>query len=170
MLAGIGVAGGTASQGVVAFTDAHTDVTGDFTAAGSVLSGSASYDPLGNVLGASSVAGHLGYQSGWTDPVNSRVHMGARWYDPAAGQFTSRDSVNVSPVGESAAANPFAYAGDNPLSGTDPGGHKRVADTTGCTPPPPPSPAPPAPASSCWVCGVVHAAAHWAGESGGAWF
>ena len=38
-LAGIGPAGGTTAQGVLAFTDIHTDVTGDFTPAGTTLAG-----------------------------------------------------------------------------------------------------------------------------------
>jgi hypothetical protein len=46
--------GGT---GVLAYTDAHTDVVGNFTAKGSALSGSSAYDPWGT--GASAVAeGH----------------------------------------------------------------------------------------------------------------
>ena len=49
--------------------------------------------------------------------------MGARWYNPAAGQFTSRDTTQVNPDPDSAAANPFAYAGDSPLTETDPTGH-----------------------------------------------
>jgi hypothetical protein len=49
--------------------------------------------------------------------------MGARWYDPAAGQFTTRDTTRVNPDPDSAAANPFAYAGDDPLTATDPTGH-----------------------------------------------
>ena len=53
--------------------------------------------------------------------------MGARWYTPANGQFTSRDTAQVNPVPSEAAANPFAYAADNPLTGTDPTGHMIVA-------------------------------------------
>jgi hypothetical protein len=49
--------------------------------------------------------------------------MGARWYSPANGQFTSKDTVNVNPVPDPAAASPFAYAADNPLTGVDPTGH-----------------------------------------------
>jgi hypothetical protein len=48
--------------------------------------------------------------------------MAARWYSPAAGQFTSRDAAAVSPVPDPAAANPFAYVDDNPLTRTDPTG------------------------------------------------
>jgi len=75
------------------------------------------------VTASSSLAGGLGYQSGWTDPVNGRVGMGARWYDPPAGGFTTRDSV--------AAGNPFGYGGDDPLGMTDPSGHMATAATGG---------------------------------------
>ncbi|HEY4867306.1 MAG TPA: RHS repeat-associated core domain-containing protein, partial [Candidatus Dormibacteraeota bacterium] len=160
-LAGIGVAGGPQSAGVLALTDGHTDVVGQFTASGTSLSGSATYDPLGNVTTSAGMAGRLGYQSAWTDTANGRVNMNSRWYSPAAGQFTSRDTAAVSPVPDSAAANPFAYAADNPLTGTDPTGHMRVQLPPGgyvvWRPSPPP-------AQSCpWynpVCYVVHAAAH----------
>ncbi|HUZ38225.1 MAG TPA: LamG-like jellyroll fold domain-containing protein, partial [Streptosporangiaceae bacterium] len=122
-LAAVGPSGGSTAQGVIPYTDAHTDVTGDFSPSATSLTGSAAYDPFGNVLASSGLAGNLGYQSGFTDAASRLVHMGARWYSPADGQFTSRDSVTVSPVPDEAAANPFAYAADNPLTGTDPTGH-----------------------------------------------
>ena len=56
--------------------------------------------------------------------------MGARWYDPAAGDFTSRDTVTVSPDPDPAAGNPFAYAADEPLDFTDPTGHYIVPSGT----------------------------------------
>jgi RHS repeat-associated protein len=114
----VAVAQGGAS--VLALTDQHKDVVGEFTAAGSTLSGSATYDPLGNVTAASSQIGSLGYQSGWTDPATGKVNMASRWYNPATGQFTSRDAAVNSPVPASAAANTFAYGQDNPLTAYDP--------------------------------------------------
>ena len=66
--------------------------------------------------------GNLGYQSGWTDPVTSNVNMGSRWYNPATGQFLSRDSASNSAMPNSAAANTFAYGDDNPLTAYDPAG------------------------------------------------
>jgi hypothetical protein len=49
--------------------------------------------------------------------------MGARWYNPGDGDFTSADTVSVSPDPDSAAGNPFAYAADEPLDLVDPTGH-----------------------------------------------
>jgi RHS repeat-associated protein len=123
-LVGINQAGATStSTGVLAITDEHDDVVGDFTSTGTTLSGSTTYDPLGNVLATSNQAGSLGYQSGWTDSTTGKVDMGSRWYNPATGQFMNKDTASVSPLPNSAAANPFAYVNDNPLTGTDPSGH-----------------------------------------------
>ena len=69
------------------------------------------------------MTGMLGFQSAWTDPASGKDLMGARWYNPAAGDFTSRDTMQVSPVPDPAAADPFGYAAGNPLSFTDPTGH-----------------------------------------------
>lgn len=126
-LLGIGIpasGGGTlAGSGTLAFTDQHTDVVGDFTATGTTLSGSTTYDPLGNITATSNQAGALGYQSGWTDKATGKVNMAARWYNPATGQFMNRDTAQINPVPASGRANPFAYVADNPLTGTDPTGH-----------------------------------------------
>ena len=118
-LIGIGSNSGPA---VLALTDAHHDVVGQFTATGSALTGSTTYDPLGNVVATTGQIGNLGYQSGWTDPVTSNVNMGSRWYNPATGQFLSRDSAGNSAIPNSAAANTFAYGDDNPLTAYDPSG------------------------------------------------
>ncbi len=140
VLTGVGTPGG-GSQGVLAFTDAHGDVLGQFTASGSAVSGSTGYDPWGNVTGtAGTVAGLLGFQSGWTDPATGKVAMGSRWYAPQAGNFISADTVQVSPVPDAAAANPYAYVGDSPLVGTDPTGH--------CWP------------GFGWACAAAHTVAH----------
>ncbi len=66
------------------------------------------------------------YDALGSDSATAKDLMGARWYDPSAGDFTSADSVQVDPVLDSAAANPFAYAADNPLEGMDPSGHRVV--------------------------------------------
>src|SRR5262249_42431576 len=74
-------------------------------------------------IGASTLVGQLGFQSGWTDPATKKVNMAARWYNPGTGQFMNRDTVANNPIPNSAEANPFAYVDDNPLTGTDPSGH-----------------------------------------------
>ncbi|HEY3903297.1 MAG TPA: RHS repeat-associated core domain-containing protein, partial [Streptosporangiaceae bacterium] len=114
----VGIGNGTGS--VLALTDQHRDVVGEFTATGAGLTGSSSYDPLGNVLATAGQLGNLGYQSGWTDPSTANVNMDSRWYNPATGQFISRDSATNSAIPNSAVANTFAYGDDNPLTAYDP--------------------------------------------------
>ena len=114
----VGIGNGTGS--VLALTDQHRDVVGQFTATGAALSGSTSYDPLGAVLATTGQLGNLGYQSGWTDPSTANVNMDSRWYNPATGQFISRDSATNSAIPNSAVANTFAYGDDNPLTAYDP--------------------------------------------------
>ena len=134
VLAGTGAPGGGTS-GVLALTDAHGDVLGQFTAAGTGVSGSQAYDPWGTVTAThGAMAGMLGFQSAWSDPVSGKDLMGARWYNPAAGDFTSADTIHVSPVPDPAAADPFGYAAGNPLSFTDPTGHLIQAGTPATNP------------------------------------
>lgn len=119
--------GGT---GVDLWTDAHTDVVGDFTSAATALSGTAEYDPVGNVLSQTGNASGLsvGYQSGYTDSATGGVDMDARWYTPASGQFTSADTVQNSAAPDPANANPFGYANASPLDSIDPSGHDSAAE------------------------------------------
>jgi RHS repeat-associated protein len=91
------------------------------------LSGSTAYASLGKVLASIAQDGNLGYQSGWPDPSTGQVNMAARWYGPATGQFTTRDTQANSPTPNSASANPFAYTADNPLTHTDPISHGEVS-------------------------------------------
>ncbi|WP_162602676.1 LamG-like jellyroll fold domain-containing protein [Streptomyces spongiicola] len=113
----------TGTSAVLALTDLHTDVIGQFTASGEALTGSTTYSPFGKVTASQGMIGQLGYQSGWTDPETAEVNMAARWYSPQTGQFDSRDTVANSPLPESVNANRYAYANQNPMTGVDPTGH-----------------------------------------------
>ncbi|WP_134656329.1 DNRLRE domain-containing protein [Streptomyces sp. H23] len=103
-------------------SDLHGDVVGAFTAATGTVTGSKGYSPFGQVTGSSGSTGPLGYQGEYTDPGTGQVNMHARWYDPAAGGFSSRDSWTLSPA-PSVNANRYTYAGGSPLLNTDPSGH-----------------------------------------------
>jgi RHS repeat-associated protein len=108
---------------VLDFTDRHTDLDGQFTAAGTALAGSRTFGPWGAVTAAGgTVTGTLGYQSQYTSPATGQVDMGARWYNPGTGSFGNKDTVSNKPVPDSASASPFGYAADNPLDLTDPSG------------------------------------------------
>ncbi|MFC7713069.1 LamG-like jellyroll fold domain-containing protein [Micromonospora lupini] len=114
---------GTGAGSRYVWTDQHDDVVGQFTATGTTLSGSTTYDPLGTVVNSSGLLGSLGYQSEWTDSLTGRVNMLARWYNPDTGQFDTRDTASNDPVPDSVNANRFQYGDANPLTTTDPSGH-----------------------------------------------
>ena len=110
--------------GVLDLTDHHTDLTAQFTPAGTTLTGSRTYGPWGATTATGgTLMGSLGYQSQYTSPATGQVNMGARWYNPATGSFGNKDTVTNKPVPDSASASPFGYAADNPLGFTDPTGH-----------------------------------------------
>ena len=120
-------AAGSSGGGVLDFTDAHTDLTGQFTAAGTTLAGSQAFGPWGAVTAAGgTLTGSLGYQSQFTSPATGQVDMGARWYNPATATFGNKDTTANKPVPDSASASPFGYAADNPLTLTDPTGHSAL--------------------------------------------
>jgi RHS repeat-associated protein len=119
----LGEGAGTGAASRYAWADQHTDMVGQFTATGTTLAGSATYDPLGAVLASTGLIGSLGYQSEWTDTTTSRVNMAARWYNTDTGQFDTRDTVANNPVPDSINANRFQYADANPMTTIDPTGH-----------------------------------------------
>jgi RHS repeat-associated protein len=120
-LLGVGAGAGAGSR--YAWLDQHLDVVAQYTATGTTLAGSATYDPLGKVTATTGMVGNLGYQSEWTEALTGRVNMHARWYNSDTGQFDTRDSMSVAPVPDSIRANRFQYGDGNPLTTVDPTGH-----------------------------------------------
>ncbi|MFJ4498584.1 DNRLRE domain-containing protein [Streptomyces sp. NPDC088864] len=100
----------------------HGDVTAAVDAVTGAVGGSTGYSPFGELTARSGTAAPLGYQGEYTDPDTGQVNMHARWYDPANGGFTSRDSWTLNPV-PSINANRYGYGGGDPLTNTDPSGH-----------------------------------------------
>jgi RHS repeat-associated protein len=100
-------------------TDSLGSVRGAVSNSGS-LTGTTSYDAWGNpqTPGGLTTATPFGYAGGYTD-TDGLVYLLARYYDPAAGQFTSVDPA-LAQTGQ-----PYAYADGNPVMNTDPTG--RVA-------------------------------------------
>jgi RHS repeat-associated protein len=96
--------------------DSLGSVRGTVSASGS-LTGTTSYDAWGNPESAGGLtsATPFGYAGGYTDP-SGLLYLINRYYDPASGQFTSLDPL----VNQS--LEPYAYAGSNPVTGTDPSG------------------------------------------------
>ncbi|MFG1992112.1 RHS repeat-associated core domain-containing protein [Actinoplanes sp. NPDC048988] len=105
-------------------SDQHDDVVGAFDADGSLtsLDSSTEYDPFGNRVAQSGTASNVGFQGDWTDPDTGQVDMGARWYQPGTGTFTSRDSASYS-SGASILANKYTYAAGDPMANNDPSGN-----------------------------------------------
>jgi len=114
-------AGGTGYQ---VLTDQHGDVTATFSpsATASTLAGWATYTPWGTAT-VNGAMPPIGYQGDYTDGATGLVHMGARWYDPSTGAFTSNDTLNGTPLPSTADGNPYAYTDGNPLTNVDPTGH-----------------------------------------------
>ncbi|MGW4421723.1 RHS repeat-associated core domain-containing protein [Streptosporangium sp. NPDC004631] len=113
--------GGTTALGTM--TDLHGDLVGTFS--GTALADSAAFDPFGQVTHRTGATRTLGYQGEYTDPDTGKVNMHARWYQPGAGTFASRDIATLAP-GPSVQANRYTYANGSPLTGTDPTGHATI--------------------------------------------
>ena len=91
---------------VVAITDSTGHTVGSF-----------SYDPFGNLNGLTgSVTSPIGYASGYLDSSTGLYYLMNRYYDPATAQFVSIDPL-VATTGQ-----PYQYAGDDPINGSDPSG------------------------------------------------
>ena len=61
----------------------------------------------------------FGYAGEYADSDTGLVYLRARYYDPATGQFLTRDPL----VGETREA--YGYVNGNPLNATDPTGHNK---------------------------------------------
>ncbi len=79
-----------------------------------------SYDPWGNLESLSS-SGSDTTQLRWKgllwEEGPKLYYMRARWYDPVTRRFVSPD-----PLGLAAGINQYAFAGGDPINGSDPGG------------------------------------------------
>ena len=117
---------------VVALTDASGNVVASY-----------SYDPFGVLLSSSE-----NFPNGWSNPFrydgrdgvlfNSTAGlywMQVRAYDPTLGRFLSRDPLSKAPL--FFLDQPYAYAGNNPVTNVDPTGQMYFAPLGGGSPPPP---------------------------------
>ncbi|HZQ27271.1 MAG TPA: RHS repeat-associated core domain-containing protein, partial [Acidimicrobiales bacterium] len=76
--------------------------------------GTWSYDPYGQVVASSGTATTpLGFAGEWTDAETGFVYLRARYYDPATGQFLTRDPLVAT------TRSAYGYVGGSPLNGTD---------------------------------------------------
>jgi RHS repeat-associated protein len=80
-----------------------------------------SYDPYGGTRTVSeSVASPYRYDGEYLDGATGLYRLGNRYYDPSLGRFTQVDP-------SSQEANPYVYAGDDPVNVSDPNGLSSVS-------------------------------------------
>ncbi|MFF5253846.1 RHS repeat-associated core domain-containing protein [Streptomyces leeuwenhoekii] len=94
------------------------------------------FTPYGEPRGAkpSLWPGEKGFVGGTIDQSTGLTHLGAREYDPALGRFISVDPLMD--TADSMALHPYTYAGNSPITFSDPSG-LRLADcaVSVCAPP-----------------------------------
>lgn len=101
-------------------TDGQGTVSETLDGSGAVTSAQL-YTPYGNVRYSSgSSPTSLGYTGQRADSATGLDYYNARYYDPAAGQFASADSVDDG-------LNRYGYVRGNPTTATDPSGHRLAA-------------------------------------------
>ena len=76
----------------------------------------------GNAAGQNPYAFHAGIK----DAGSGLVKFGQRWYNPTTGTWTQQDTLD-NPL-DPANANRYAYAGDDPINGSDPSGASLTCD------------------------------------------
>lgn len=97
-------------------TRAITDSTG--TAVGTYT-----YDPYGKLTASTgSITNPFGYAGQYTDTESGLQYLRARYYDPASGQFLTRDPITAQ------TQQPYQYAAGSPLNATDPSGLDTCGD------------------------------------------
>jgi RHS repeat-associated protein len=89
--------------------------------------------------------GSYGFTGQRADVATGLDYYGARYYDSAAGQFASADSVLPGGGMDILGLSRFAYVGGNPVARTDPTGHFGLCEDDNCIDPIPPPPMPPPP-------------------------
>jgi RHS repeat-associated protein len=87
--------------------------------------GTYGYDAWGNRASHSGATTDLQYDGQHTDAESGLIYLRARYYDPATGQFMSRDPLLAQ------TRSPYRYAADNPLNEDDPTGKAGPLITTG---------------------------------------
>jgi RHS repeat-associated protein len=98
----------------------HVDGPGsitDSTNAAGQINPEYRYDSYGNVLVGAGSAGHAFTGREW-EPETALFHYRERYYDSSVGRFISEDPL----AGASITTNLYIYAGDSPLTFTDPWG------------------------------------------------
>ena len=91
---------------------------------GKIKVNSYGYDPLGNINGSQEQAGINNpwrFAGGFYDSATGLLKYGIRYYDPPIGRWTQRAPIGGS-LQETLKANPYVYAGNDPVNKVDPSG------------------------------------------------
>jgi RHS repeat-associated protein len=108
------------TTGVVTFL--HHDQLGStrlLTSATGTNVGTYTFDAYGTRTAITgSVTTPLGYAGQYTDAESGFIYMRARFYDPATGEFMTRDPLGWAASGQ----NLYGYVFGNPVNGVDPSG------------------------------------------------
>jgi RHS repeat-associated protein len=98
----------------------HHDQQGStrlLTDSSATVVGTYGYDPYGRVVRHSgAVSTPLQYDGEYADAESGLTYLRARYYDPTAGQFVSRDPLSQQ------TRSPYGYVGGDPLNAHDPSG------------------------------------------------
>lgn len=90
-------------------------------ASGQII-GDRDFDPFGGLLAATgSATSNYGFAGEQQDPLTGYLYMRARTYNPASGRFLQQDSV-LGDLSQPRTLHRYAYAFNNPITYTDPGG------------------------------------------------
>ncbi|MER8185266.1 polymorphic toxin-type HINT domain-containing protein [Kitasatospora sp. NPDC094015] len=127
------------SNGTVSYQPTTAQGTAQLQVDGSTLAITRrNFDPYGNVRGTppNAWADNHGYLGRPTDATTGLSLLGARNYDPAIGRFLTVDPVFE--AGDPDQMGGYAYAANNPVSGSDPTGliANRLDKSGGDAPPP----------------------------------
>ena len=91
---------------------------------------SRSYDPWGVLTadtGTQANYNPIGYDGGTYTVSNLTIRFGARWYHPSTGQWTQADPAGH-PITDPSQANPYTFAGNNPVNNADRSGQSLWSD------------------------------------------
>ncbi len=124
--AGQPVGAKTGASGHSVLTDIHDDLVAIFpaTTTASALTASVAYTPYGMPSATSGTMPAAGDEDAYADPATGDTNLGARWYSPSTGTFTSNDLLAGAPPTAEFNPSPYGYAANNPLINTDPSGHR----------------------------------------------
>lgn len=113
---------GLLSKGLESYLYDGQGSTRQMTNMSGAVTSSSTADAFGNTVASSGTKPEYGYgaQSGYRDDGDAGLlHIGARYYDPQVGLFTTRDTY--------LSEKPYQYCDNDPVNYHDPSGHQNQA-------------------------------------------